>query len=182
MCNVCFLISGNTTISIVNITEPESYVCTCCNRSFLDFKAFEEHKRRCFVEANSLMQGNYHSTVLYKNDNIIPIKKSYSCDVCESVFDDYDQLQKHRIQGICELTCPIPGCGKAFVSRSSYENHTQNTCTLCHSKLFNERNLKRHYRDVHKIKNLLSCDLCMEKFAEPIGLAMHHRESHMTTQ
>lgn len=78
------------------------------------------------------------------------------------------------------FVCTIPGCGRVFQSKCSYDLHVLDTCFLCHKRFSSSFNVLRHLREVHKIKDALACDVCGKEFPEPISLALHNKEEHMT--
>ena len=78
------------------------------------------------------------------------------------------------------FVCTIPGCGRTFHSKCSYDLHIADTCFLCHKRFSSTFNVRRHLKDVHKIRETLACDVCGKEFPEPISLALHNKEEHMT--
>lgn len=81
-------------------------------------------------------------------------------------------------QNDAKFICNIPGCGKVFYEKSHYRQHIQLTCFLCHKKFTRKSHVMRHVRNVHKVSDVLSCDVCGETFTEPISLAVHNKEQH----
>ena len=108
----------------------------------------------------------------------------YQCSVCKIELASSQQLQLHKIRMSHHsgFVCKIAGCGKEFSSNRSYNDHIRNRCSLCHKRLSSAQKVKRHIREVHKIKDPLTCDICGQEFVEPISLAYHNREQHMTEQ
>eukprot|EP00112_Aurelia_sp_Birch-Aquarium-sp1_P026345 Seg93.2 transcript_id=Seg93.2/GoldUCD/mRNA.D3Y31 product="Zinc finger and BTB domain-containing protein 24" protein_id=Seg93.2/GoldUCD/D3Y31 len=108
----------------------------------------------------------------------------FKCSVCNIELPSSQQLQLHkmRMSHHSEFVCKIAGCGKEFSSKRSYNDHIKHRCSLCHKRLSSTQKVKRHIREVHKIKDPLTCDVCGEEFVEPISLAYHNREQHMTEQ
>eukprot|EP00794_Sanderia_malayensis_P012683 gene12683-13985_t len=136
--------------------------------------------RKCDSSNNNNNNNSPNQPSSIQNVEVVTSQvETNSCHACNKVFNSHKHLLHHKVQCRCKLSCPILGCRMTFETVWSYDFHVKNTCTLCHARLGSGRNLKRHYRNVHKIKCLLSCDLCDEKFAEPVGLATHNKEKHL---
>ncbi|XP_065053050.1 uncharacterized protein LOC135682198 [Rhopilema esculentum] len=103
------------------------------------------------------------------------------CAICSVGLPNSEAMLQHRLDTGHKtgIVCTIPGCGKLLSCKRSYMQHLKNTCKLCHKRLSSEGNIRRHLRNIHKISDVLTCDICKEEFPEPISLALHNKEKHM---
>ena len=156
--------------SVKATTLNSSYLCCNCKQHFSTIKELTEHDRRCGVTAATIGAPS-------------PSTNKHQSNL-ESDFElkDAAELRRHKTHDVSQFVCGIPGCNQVFLSRSRYEKHIQHTCTLCHRQLSRDRSLRRHYRNVHKIMQVLNCDVCGDTFNEPISLAIHNKEKHLTNQ
>ena len=78
-------------------------------------------------------------------------KKSYKCDVCNSLFSQSSNLKRHMFIHTREKTFKCTQCNSLF-AQSSYLKHHMHThtgekpykCNFCYSSFSRSSNLKRH--------------------------------------
>ena len=83
--------------------------------------------------------------------------------MCDQVFRDPNQYEKHQKGNFC----PAKG------DRSG-------RCDICENKYFN--NLKRHQKEMHRVKQTYQCDHCDKIFSQKFTLNRHMKSVEGTSK
>lgn len=82
--------------------------------------------------------------------------------------------------------CPVPGCGKAYKSKASLEQHTVNhhmkqyECPKCEGQMFPSASaLQKHIKMHRSESKVIKCVFCVEEFSVRPTLHQHIIEQHL---
>ena len=133
-----------------------------CGWSFVTKNKLERHmtshdKERSFT---CNMQGcNKRFSTIYNLNSHLKLHERvflYSCSVCDEKFQTEREMQlhvrkEHREEVAPPLSCPMPGCEKAYYTKSTLDAHIRNHSTAANIK----------------------CDICFKQFDKPSRLKQH---------
>ena len=89
--------------------------------------------------------------------------ETLSCDMCDQVFRDPNQFEKHKKGNLCPATGDHSG-----------------RCGICENKYYN--NLKRHQKELHRVKTTYQCDHCDKVFSQKFSLNRHMKSVDGTSK
>lgn len=160
------------------------YVCKICDKTFLQFKSFTNHKRDHAENPHleklyscDLCEKSYSSeTFLTIHKRVHSGEKCYECDECENPFATLGDLFRH-IKKLHKkhLTKELNDIQKEK-DEEEYEIKSF-PCDLC-DQTFTKRHDFTSHKITHKSENRNECDMCSKCFITLDDLSSHRVRAH----
>ncbi|XP_030752799.1 zinc finger protein 674-like [Sitophilus oryzae] len=154
MCDICGKVTTNyrmhVKVSHSSRTEKKEYVCEKCGTVFKSQYLLKKH----------LGQNSHNESKVFPKKQKKPLKRGFSCPVCNKVITTNESLQVHIRIHTGEKPFECLECGKCFISKGYLRAHgvvhtkeKPYVCKIC-SKGFTQRGtlkahlVKRHPHDI----------------------------------
>lgn len=157
----------------VDITRID---CRLCPKTIDNVEEFKKHITE---EHNKKIHPNINEKLLF-----FKLKFSeMSCILCDSVFYDFNNLDKHMVKHYSNYTCDV--CGVCFLDEyrltlhlKSHKSEEKHPCEIC-GKIFKNKFYKEnHVENIHKKNPTVRCPKCDEMFLNYTMKNKHLKEIH----
>ena len=175
-CNRCQKTLGDLAGFFLHYREEHSTTeakataeCSTCDESFADHETLKSHNR------------DFHA--------------DRHCGICDKTFNRKDNFEKHQStgRGLCGQAeiYPCKNCEEVFSSKDQLKIHLleihdnqwpmELQCQTCQDVYYNEANLVKHVKYVHKLRKYeapYECSTCKEVFWTKVSLQHHQKRAH----
>ena len=202
-CLQCFAVlktKGNFQGHLRSHSE-EGFTCNICGAHFTHYRIFKRHVRRsedyfcdlcgqicCYYsDLKTHVAAHLNDSVRNVDGNFQKHKRSFSCDICGSIWYNRQHLEKHfnthfeKRNGI--FNCIM--CDKGYTQRNRIVEHMhavhltmgkerRHICQWCGKAFMRRSCLLMHEKSVHVSKGTLyQCDKCGKNFSTKRRLKLH---------
>ncbi|XP_050359825.1 zinc finger protein 546-like [Nymphalis io] len=163
------------------------YMCKDCGKDFtvpyfLNRHLLSTKKRACTLCGKILPRER-----LARHLNRVHAKFVLNCDICEKLFDEQLELEKHKILLHGDGSYQCKTCKNGFKNERSLRahmyTHTLFNCSSCNAS-FENRKCYTHHRKIcdgskHTTEGIYECDECGNIYTKKPSLKVHIVQKHL---